>query len=408
MKTLATRFALLLALVSWACGSTSEPGDGADSPPDAASSPADAEPGPPDAEPGSPDAGMADAEVPIDAAPPDAMPEPVLELRARGRYRMPFAADVAASPGGTFVAVCAYYNIPELHIVDVTDPDQPTRITVIEDRPCADVQFKGNLLYVNDETSDVGIHIYDMADPADPVFLGSVGPAAGTNSLADCHNLWPQVDRELLYCASTATGRLVVLSTGEGGVGTPTRPAFLKDLRSPNSGGAIHDMHAVGNRLYASFLRGGMAIYDITDATDPVLLGTKTYSEMFNHSIWPTASGEYAITTDERSAGHMRVWDIRDPTDIVEVADYQPDPNTIVHNIEVVDDIAYISHYGAGFHVVDVADPRNPEVIGFDDFIPASESRGFSGAWGVDPIGDMIYVSDTTSGLRIYQLTSEP
>jgi len=322
---------------------------------------------------------------------------------------MSVAGDVAADPSRNLVAVNGFFG-ENLVLFDVTDPSAPTELADIDIGYNSDVQFAGTVLYVNHERLNRGFDIFDTSTPSNPTLVRSIDQSAGSLALNDCHNLWPQPDRGLLYCASTATGDVVVMATGEGGVGSPTDPSFLTTIASPNGGIGVHDVYALGDRLYVAFLDGGIAIYNINDATNPVLLGTQTYQDNFTHNVWPTTSGDYLFTTDEVIGGKLRVWDIRDPGDIKFVTSYGRNDGAVIHNVEIVGDRAYISYYTEGLVVLDISDPTAPVELGNDDFIDGPDvidSEFFSalrGAWGVEPAPPFIYVSDTTSGLRIYRM----
>src|SRR5690606_7290483 len=129
--------------------------------------------------------------------------------------------------------------------------------------------------------------IYDISNPAAPELVRVLG-VLDHPGLAECHTVWPQPDRDLVYCASTRTAEVVILSIGEGGVGTPANPVVLDTLRAPvEEFSGVHDMYALGNRLYVAYLSAGFAIYDIADAAQPALVGAHQYEGQFTHNLWP-------------------------------------------------------------------------------------------------------------------------
>lgn len=349
-------------------------------------------------------------------------------LALRGEYIMSTAADVAALPGKNVVAVSNWHD-NKVTLVDVSNPEQPQLIREIEDTPnTTDVQVKGDFLYVNgDPGFDIGeetygIRVYDVSDPANPSEPYLVGKAAGSQSLSSCHNLWPQPDRALLYCASTSTEQVAILSEGENGVGAPGRPEFLTEIQSPNDTpdggfGGVHDMFARGDRLYVAWLGAGFAIYDISDPAAPKKLGGAITDGEFTHTVWPTEDDNYVLATDETRRGHLTIWDVREPSDIKKVADYDPNSEAIVHNAEVVGDIAYVSYYTEGLKVLDISDPTNPREIGTHDLFDGpdyvengdpfdSVSSSMQGAWGVDSDYPWVYVSTIEGGLYIFELSA--
>lgn len=357
---------------------------------------------------GGPDAGgTADAMLQ-----PDANTVGITEVALRGRYELPIAADVAAQPALNLVAVSEWYE-GAVSLINVSDPANPTRYSRIEGvNYHADVQFKGERLYISQENSGpAGFLIYDVSDPANPQQTRAVGPESGHQALGACHNLWPQPDRDLFYCISSYTGHVVIMSTGEGGVGDRDTPVFLDALRSPGqSCRSAHDVYALGDRLYVAWLCDGLGIYDISDPGNPQMIGQHNYENSLTHNIWPTASGDYVLTTDEYRGGHVRVWDIRDLDNITQAGAFNPNPDAWVHNVEVAGTLAFISHYTDGMYIIDISDPANPVEIAHDDFVPGPDFMegqpmyGARGNWGIEPALPYVYASSMETGLRIYEL----
>ena len=339
-----------------------------------------------------------------------------LQLTLVGTYPLTTAADLAASAEHDLVAISEWIA-SGVSLIDVSDPENPTLYSRIENvENNADVQIKGDRLYVNHDRMGggsqlAGLEIYDISDPANPVLTGWADPLLGHEGLQSCHNVWVQPDRELLYCASLYSGDVLVLSTGDSGVGAPDEPALVSAIPSPGANCLVpHDMYARGDRLYISWLCDGFAIYDISDVSAPVLIGSHNYPDSMNHNLWPTDSGEYLLSSDEVIGGHLRIWDIRDLDNIVQVGAFQPTPTAAIHNVEVAGDIAFISHYSAGLYVVDISDPSAPIEIDGDDFVDGPDViddrpiTAFRGAWGVEPMLPYVYSSDMEGGLRIYRL----
>lgn len=352
----------------------------------------------------------ADAE-PDGEAPVGGTPGSGFELALIGRHEMSSAADLALDPARNLVAVSGLDN-GDVLLLDVSDRSQPAlRGRIAEIGYNADVQIKGNLLYVTRESVrgpvSRGIEIYDIADPARPRLLERVGLTAGSPALQNCHNVFAQPDRELLYCASTTSGQLVVLSTGERGIGEPDDPRVLSTI-APPPGGRTHDMYAAGDRLYAAFLGQGLAVYDIADPLRPQLLLRQQYEGNFTHDVWPSADGSHLFTTDEQPGGQLRIWDIRDPGAVRQVGSYAPNPAAIMHNVKVIGSRAYISHYTDGVRVIDVGDPAAPVELAAYDLHPGADGGAIEdllhGAWGIEVAPPHLFVSAIETGLWIFEL----
>jgi hypothetical protein len=348
-----------------------------------------------------------------DAAPSRVIDGGTVGVELVGRYEMAVAADFDISDDGQFAAVSGSFD-GTVDLVDLSDPADPARLAQIEVGYNADVQLKGTTLYVAQElgvgSEEVlpGVSIFDVTDPAMPREIGTLDRTDGDPSLESCHNVWPPPDRELLFCASTSTGEIVILSTGEQD-GTPAAPVVLASIDPP--AGRAHDMFARGDRLYSAWLDGGFTVHDISDPSAPALLGSARYTGAISHNVWPNSAGDILVSTDEIDGGHIRIWDAEDPEAITQIGEFQPAPASIVHDVEVVDDVMYIAHYTAGLVIADLADPRAPRQLAAADFYDEPEGSGpldsFAGAWGVEARPPLVYVSGMESGLWIYRLPTE-
>lgn len=335
----------------------------------------------------------------------DAGTEP-FELTLVGELPMTLASDLAAR--ADLVAVSRWEE-GAVALIDVSDPSQPELITDIENIGYnADVDIKGDLLFVAHERLDSGMRIYDISDPAAPALLRVLSDLDHPG-LAECHTVWPQPDRDLIYCASSETQQVVILSIGEGGVGTPANPVVVTAVRAPGEepGFGVHDMYAIGDRLYVAYLDLGFAIYDISDPSAPGLIGSHQYEGQFTHNVWPSEDGNFLFGTDEQTGGHLRVYDISDLEQITQIGEHKSNPLSSVHNVEVVGDRAFISWYTEGLVVLDVSEPAEPVEIGTDDFtgieLGPDNMFPFQGVWGVEPLGDLVFISTMESGLRVYR-----
>ena len=328
---------------------------------------------------------------------------------------MDHSSDVAASKNKDVVFV-AGFDGDDVKVVDVSNENQPIVATVIDGlRNVKDVQVKGDFLYVGmrgfaGEAS--GLKIYDVSNPFDPLSVSDNTTSPSSRELENCHNIWPQPDRELVYCASEVTSRLVIVSVGDGGIGSVHNPMVIGSI-DPPAGGNSHDMYARGNLLYVAFWNE-LHLYNIDNPGNPQLLGKVENS---THSVWPTDDGRFVFTTSERRAGDITVWNIENPQSINRVGDFSSRNDASVHNIEVVGNSAFVSYYAEGLKVLDISNPSTPREIAGDDFYlgtdfdedPPPGIPGYlRGAWGVDPKLPFIYVSGYNSGLRIYSLNQNP
>jgi choice-of-anchor B domain-containing protein len=272
-----------------------------------------------------------------------------------------------------------------LTIVDVSDPSLPVIVANIDTIPGFDVKVWSHYAYVvNGGPSGFG-YIVDITLPAAPQVVGSF-PSA--------HNIF--IDSSGFLYAEFLGLKIYNLQPD------PTQPQLIWD-----GGSEGHDATVVGNRLYDFHGSVGTRIYDITDRTSPLLLGSITDPAiMYHHSGWVTKEGRYLFICDELATGaqpDVTVWDIQDPQNPEKIGSIS-DPLATVHNLYIVGDTAYVSYYAAGYREYDVSDPAQPRLIGYYD-TNVSAQQGFSGAFGVyafSPTG-LVFVNDWDNGLFIFR-----
>ena len=276
-------------------------------------------------------------------------------------------------------------------IVDVTDPDQPFLASTVEGVPGFDVKVWDH--YVYSVTGGGGENMGAVVDITDPLHPRYVGP------FDSAHNI--TVDNRGYLYASGPSLRVYDLLTD------PTSPTQIWQ-----SGSSGHDASIIGTWLY-DFHGSQTNIYDATDPSAPVLISTIDPPNIaYHHSGWTSKDGNYLFICDELAKGPMAditVWDISDPAHPFMVATFR-DPNATVHNLYIIDDLAFVSYYTAGFRVFDVSNPTRPRMIGEFD-TAASAQEGFSGAFGVYPFTQtgLVYVTNSgfstgTGTLYIFQV----
>ncbi len=278
-----------------------------------------------------------------------------------------------------------------VHIVEVTDPENPALVASVTEVPGFDVKVWRHYLYsvIGTNVGDGGI--VDISDPANPRVVGS---------FPSSHNIFIS---ENGYLYSACPGLTIYDLNPD-----PTKPQVV--WTRPEGG--CHDSAVIGTRLYDFAGGAGTNIYDVSDPTNPVLLGTAVGSSVvFHHSGWVSEDGDFLYICDE-GARHpiadITVWDIRDASQPKFVSSFA-DSGAIVHNLIVRGGYAYTSYYTAGFRVFDLSDPsRLTQIAEFD----TSPLRGetFAGALGVYPLtrSGLVFVSDMQQGLFVFRFNGAP
>lgn len=292
-------------------------------------------------------------------------------------------------------------------IIDISDPANPSLVSTydISQNYLQDVKVYDGIGYFSSDDGD-GIHIVDVSTPSTPTLLAKLkAPQSGFNSV---HNSSKAGD--YLYLADGSTRIIKVFD-----VSTPASPVFVRDTITPNNG-AIHDVTALGTRLYASDIKNGVGltyIYDVSDvgSSAPTLLGSVP-SGNYSHSSWATSDGTILVTAIENNDGEVRIFNIANPASPVLLSTMDRTSLSISaispHNPVIVNDtLLFISWYEAGVLVIDISDPSNPQKVGHYDTFPGGPF-GYSGNWGVCPLNglDRVVLSDQEAGLLVMDASS--
>ena len=289
-----------------------------------------------------------------------------------------------------------------LSIDEVTTPTQPRHMALIAAPASSwrEVKTYGEFAYVTTEAVH-GLDVVDLRDPDRPVKVQT-----WSETFASAHTVCVDDARGLLFVngtrnAARADSGMRILSVADD-------PAHPREIGSFTSF-YVHDCVVRGNRLYASAIFNGfLAVLDIADPAHPREITRFATGHRFTHNSWPTTDGRYLFTTDEVADAPLEGWDLADLLKPVKVSEYLGRAGTIPHNVLVDGQRLLVAHYLEGVHLLDIADPARPRLIGRYDTFP-DEPAGvvFDGVWGayIFPGSDLIVASDMTSGLFVLQYT---
>jgi len=343
--------------------------------------------------------------------------EPLLTLAARvelpwvqiGRPKPPDhrwnvrAADLWAQ--NTIAAVAAG---PLIHLVDLTDPRNPSTTTINIERfgECWDLHIKGGFLYagLNYSADGTSLLIYDITNPKDPKLTGILKAKAGA------HNLF--VEGQVGFLASFgAVGdsfgllHLVDLSN-------PSMPSYLGPLFDPEQRHQIrniHDVTVIGNRAYLAGWDTGFWVMDFENLSNPKELKyrvvahhaystsderTEAPEPSRTHNVWPSNDRKVLFTTDEAHGEYVRAWSIVNSDNIFLLGRYRAHEFATPHNVVSDGPFAYVSYFEEGVKVLDASNPRQLKEIA---------SFKTPKAWGVYPFGRYVLVSDMLTGLFVLE-----
>ena len=285
-------------------------------------------------------------------------------------------------------------------IVNITDGANPQEVfwlagteSIWRD-PCV----YGNYAYVTTEAED-GLLIIDLSPlPQSTNLPTSLYTGPSSNPWQSAHTC---------FTSPNGYGYIFGANRGNGGV-------IMLDLQSnpmnPVEVGTydpfyVHDGFERNDTLYIGHIYDGFfSIVDVSDKTNPLLIGTKTTPNSFTHNIWPSANGQVVYTTDEISGAYIAAYDITDGSNITELDRVQSTTNSFVipHNVHVRGEYLVTSYYSDGVIIHDATYPYNLVQVGnYDTYI--GQTPGFDGCWGVYPFfpSGKAVAADITKGLYV-------
>lgn len=298
--------------------------------------------------------------------------------------------------GGTEIAILC--TLTGTAFFDVTDPADPTQVAFVGGAQALarDVKTFGHYAYIVADVSGAsGLQIVSLANPLSPTLVDE-----RTTEFVRAHNLWIDEAAALLFVVGSG------FTTWIYSLADPEDPTLLRAF----SDYYVHDLYSANGIAYVCDINAGeLVTWDLSTLPGaPVELGRAPTDSAFTHNVWVTADGATALTTDEVSGGHITIFDVSDPTDLVRIGSWShpTDPTATVHNVCIVGETAMIGWYKAGFVVLDISTPAAPVRVAYYDTSPLT-GGGFDGGWGCYPFAPsgVVYYSDITNGLYLFEVT---
>ena len=282
--------------------------------------------------------------------------------------------------------------------INATDPANPVELTFIPGPSSTwrDIKTYSSYAYISNETGD-GVQIVDLSNPLVPTLVKS-----DSTWFSTAHNVFADTANALMYFPGSNAPGTVVLDVSD-----PVNPVFAGNFDDSY----VHDIYAEDGFAYTGMVYNGqLGVLDVSNPDSIFQTDAITTAGAFTHNTWLTQDGNYCLTTDENSGGHIQIYDVQDPYNVFLVSEWvnHDDPLSIVHNATVLGDHAFVSWYRAGLQILDVQDPRFPQRVGYFDTYSGVGS-GFQGAWGVYPYSPsgVIYVSDINTGFYTFEFVPD-
>jgi hypothetical protein len=323
------------------------------------------------------------------------------------------AVNVRVKDGLAYLAVYG----DGLRIVDVHDPahlvevghqkpDAPDAGEIYNDVKIVDAAAHRYALMASNQ---VGVVVVDVTAPATPSIVARFGTAS-QQGRTDVHTLF--LDGGKAYLANIDVG-LEIWDLAD-----PSKPVRLGTWAHPPTPGQSvfpHDLYVAGARAYVDYWAAGMSIVDVSTPAAPALVGEFAgYGQHTSHSSWVTSVGDrkLAVHGDEQWGAHVHVVDVTEGTPAfgTSIGEYQTRPEVSAHNIMAFGSRAYMAYYQDGVRVLDLSDPAHPTAIAWFDTWPGYDPRYgtsfFEGAVGIDVdlAAGLVYVADSHRGLIVLHL----
>lgn len=309
------------------------------------------------------------------------------------------------SPDGTEYAIVGLET--GVSVVSLADAANPVEVgrTTGDGSPWRDMKTYGQYAYVTADRGSDGLTVIDLTMlPQSISFKNNLYEVPGFTPLfRRAHNIYIDTVAGLAF---TAGGNQNVNSGGMLIFDLNTDP-LTPELIAVGPAIYSHDVYVRDSFMYASeIFRKDLAIYNIADLQNIREVGRTRTPFGFTHNAWPSDGGGVVFTTDELPNASVAAFDVSNLDDLRLLDEYRPltslNTNTIPHNVHVIGYWLSISYYTDGLRVVDAADPTNLiEVANYDTW--PGVSGDYNGNWGAYPYlpSGLTLVSDRQTGLYV-------
>jgi choice-of-anchor B domain-containing protein len=291
------------------------------------------------------------------------------------------------APDGREVALLGTWS--GTSFVETTDPFNPVELAFITHSGSlwSDMAVWGSYVYVvTDHSAGGGLQVIDVSD------LSNIHVAGSYLGFNTSHSLFIDQTRGHIYCCGTDVG-LVILD-----LANPTTPTLITTYTNQY----VHEVTAQNGLAYFSEIYAGLLrVVDVSALPTITTLDVLTTPAAFTHSSTVNESDALVGVTDEIVSAKFVLYDVSDPTNVVQRSTFVENPAGIIHNVVLSNGVVQLSAYAEGYVALDVSDPDHPIRLGsYDTWSGASGN--YNGAWGVyqQPSGT-IYISNIEDGLWV-------
>lgn len=293
--------------------------------------------------------------------------------------RNPRGVSVLPTPGGAYDLTIENHLIHlsdganGFMMVGLDDPDRPTQLGYWQvPGRTRGLLLDGDRLIASQ--ASMGIAIYDVSDPRQPVLEGAVDTPGLVNDVA----LW----KDEIFAADCLGGIQVIGRDAASGA-WKVRSSF--NIENHPWAVDTDDVH-----LYIANAHHGFMEFDIAGETPRI---TADEQSIGGYSVGITKVGDRAVLSNLVKG--MAHYDVSDPTHPVLTATFPANSTapmqlllglpTVIRS-RVRGDLAFLAGYARGLQIVDLSDPSLLRRVG--------EARTGGYIYGVDLVGDTAYLAD--------------
>jgi hypothetical protein len=307
-------------------------------------------------------------------------------------------------------------------IIDISDPLHPQLLgTCLPEGNVSQVAVSGNLAFLcasSGPTGSLGMYIYDIENPSEPVLLSFWNQDRGVRCFAlkgnyvfaavwtgidvidvsapqtpvlvgHYHNSWDfqalAVEGDYLY-ARTSVQLFVV------NIANPANPTEVSNIWPGSSSGK---MTVAGNLIYITsglLSTKGVEIISVADKTKPVIVGTYDTKDVALDVI-PVGTDLWVAN----GRGGFLVLNASNTSAIQQRGVY--DDSGEAMDVALKDDYAFVAARETGLHIVDIANPITTVLSKRYRRVSRYDTAGDARAVAVS--GDYVYIADGTNGLVV-------
>ena len=300
------------------------------------------------------------------------------------------------SDGREYVAVGARLGTS---IVRLTDPANPVEVAFIpgpSDGVREMEQYQAYLYVVARGPNAAGIQVISMVDPDHPVLANTV------NTITTAENVTIDTVRGYLYTTETAPA---VMNTGIHifSLADPVNPVQIGTYEPYT----VHDITVKGTRGYACSMGDGKVhILDLTNPATPVEMASFTTALATPHTAWPSTDDHYLFVTDENLGnGRVSDYNIQNLAQITFVHSFDDLLQSSTHFPMVRGNLLFVAHYTVGARVYDVTNPAQPVEVAYYDTWQGDDGI-FAGTYEEPPFypSGIFTATDRLSGLYVFRI----